>query len=47
MAADFWSGFLSVQGVTVPMLYVGMLFSMFAWHVEDQYLYRYAQALST
>lgn len=29
------------QGVTDPMLYIGMLFSMFAWHVEDHYLYRY------
>ena len=28
------------QGVTDPMLYIGMLFSMFAWHVEDHYLYR-------
>ncbi|VAH05679.1 unnamed protein product [Triticum turgidum subsp. durum] len=27
------------QGVTDPMLYIGMLFSMFAWHVEDHYLY--------
>ncbi|KAG9150463.1 hypothetical protein Leryth_010851 [Lithospermum erythrorhizon] len=26
-------------GVTEPMLYIGMLFSMFAWHVEDHYLY--------
>ena len=30
-----------LQGVTDPMLYIGMLFSMFAWHVEDHYLYRY------
>ena len=30
----------SLQGVTDPMLYIGMLFSMFAWHVEDHYLYR-------
>ncbi len=28
-----------VPGVTTPMLYIGMLFSAFAWHVEDQYLY--------
>jgi hypothetical protein len=30
------------QGVTEPMMYIGMLFSMFAWHVEDHYLYRYS-----
>lgn len=29
----------SSNGVTDPMLYIGMLFSMFAWHVEDHYLY--------
>nr|XP_043625822.1 lysine-specific demethylase JMJ706-like [Erigeron canadensis] len=29
----------AVPGVTDPMLYIGMLFSMFAWHVEDSYLY--------
>ncbi|RVX01648.1 Lysine-specific demethylase JMJ706 [Vitis vinifera] len=29
----------SIPGVTDPMLYIGMLFSMFAWHVEDHYLY--------
>ncbi|KAL9999381.1 putative transcription factor & chromatin remodeling JUMONJI family [Helianthus debilis subsp. tardiflorus] len=29
----------TIPGVTEPMLYIGMLFSMFAWHVEDQYLY--------
>ncbi|KAL8146576.1 hypothetical protein AgCh_004341 [Apium graveolens] len=28
-----------IPGVSEPMLYIGMLFSMFAWHVEDQYLY--------
>lgn len=29
----------SIPGVTDPMLYIGMLFSMFAWHVEDHFLY--------
>ncbi|XP_042025894.1 lysine-specific demethylase JMJ706-like [Salvia splendens] len=28
-----------IPGVTEPMLYIGMLFSVFAWHVEDHYLY--------
>ncbi|KAJ4845757.1 hypothetical protein Tsubulata_047053 [Turnera subulata] len=28
-----------IPGITHPMLYIGMLFSMFAWHVEDHYLY--------
>ncbi|XP_074270237.1 lysine-specific demethylase JMJ13-like [Silene latifolia] len=28
-----------IPGVTDPMLYIGMLFSMFAWHVEDHYLF--------
>ncbi|XP_054810000.1 lysine-specific demethylase JMJ13 [Prosopis cineraria] len=28
-----------IPGVTEPMLYIGMLFSMFAWHVEDHFLY--------
>jgi hypothetical protein len=27
-----------IPGVTKPMFYVGMLYSMFAWHVEDNYL---------
>jgi len=27
-----------VPGVTEPMLYCGMLFSQFAWHVEDSFL---------
>lgn len=26
-------------GVSSPMLYIGMLFATFAWHVEDHYLY--------
>ncbi|GAV73199.1 JmjC domain-containing protein/JmjN domain-containing protein/zf-C5HC2 domain-containing protein [Cephalotus follicularis] len=29
----------AIPGVTDPMLYIGMVFSMFAWHVEDHYLY--------
>ncbi|VFR02149.1 unnamed protein product [Cuscuta campestris] len=29
----------TIPGVTEPMLYIGMLFSMFAWHVEDHFLY--------
>ncbi|EOY10093.1 Transcription factor, putative [Theobroma cacao] len=29
----------SIPGVTEPMLYIGMIFSTFAWHVEDHYLY--------
>lgn len=28
-----------IPGVTSPMLYIGMLFSSFAWHVEDHNLY--------
>ncbi|KAJ0079418.1 hypothetical protein Patl1_23820 [Pistacia atlantica] len=29
----------TVPGITDPMLYIGMIYSIFAWHVEDQYLY--------
>ena len=29
----------SIPGVNTPMLYLGMLFSMFCWHVEDNYMY--------
>ncbi|GLJ17430.1 hypothetical protein SUGI_0303330 [Cryptomeria japonica] len=29
----------SNSGVSDPMIYIGTLFSMFAWHVEDHYLY--------
>ncbi|XVF30487.1 hypothetical protein REPUB_Repub16aG0062200 [Reevesia pubescens] len=28
-----------IPGITFPMLYIGMLFSAFAWHAEDHYLY--------
>ena len=28
-----------VPGVTSPMVYLGMLFSWFAWHVEDHELH--------
>lgn len=29
----------NIPGVSSPMLYLGMLFANFAWHVEDHYLY--------
>jgi len=29
----------AIPGVSDPMLYIGMLFATFAWHVEDHYLY--------
>ena len=28
-----------ISGITIPMIYVGMVFSCFCWHVEDDYLY--------
>ncbi|MBA0810853.1 hypothetical protein Gohar_002809 [Gossypium harknessii] len=28
-----------IPGITFPMLHIGMLFSTFAWHVEDHFLY--------
>ena len=28
-----------INGVTVPWLYIGMLFSSFCWHTEDNFLY--------
>jgi histone demethylase JARID1 len=29
----------SISGVVRPMMYIGMLFSSFCWHTEDNYLY--------
>lgn len=29
----------SINGINVPWLYIGMLFSSFCWHNEDNYLY--------
>jgi hypothetical protein len=29
----------AISGITIPMIYVGMLFSSFCWHNEDNYLY--------
>jgi len=29
----------TICGVTSPMMYIGMLFSSFCWHTEDNYLY--------
>ena len=28
-----------IPGVNTPMLYFGMLFAMFCWHVEDSHMY--------
>ncbi|EFC43305.1 histone demethlylase [Naegleria gruberi] len=30
---------IDIPGVNTPMLYVGMLFSSFCWHVEDHFMY--------
>ncbi|CAN0333325.1 unnamed protein product, partial [Phaeothamnion confervicola] len=41
----FWRGSVlrffraHIHGVTAPWLYLGMLFSTFCWHNEDNYLY--------
>lgn len=29
----------AIPGVSTPMLYAGQLFSTFAWHVEDHFMY--------
>ena len=28
-----------IQGITSPWIYIGMLFSCFCWHVEDNYMF--------
>ncbi|MBA0598005.1 hypothetical protein Gorai_007785, partial [Gossypium raimondii] len=38
-ANSLYLNLLPTQGITFPMLHIGMLFSTFAWHVEDHFLY--------
>ncbi|KAG2373043.1 hypothetical protein C9374_012889 [Naegleria lovaniensis] len=30
---------IDIPGVNIPMLYIGMLFSSFCWHVEDHFMF--------
>lgn len=40
-ADESWLKFLgqTIPGINSPMIYIGMLFSSFCWHTEDNYLY--------
>ena len=37
----------NIPGVMVPWLYLGMLFSSFAWHIEDHMFYSSAPSSSS